>query len=151
MECLSYSSAIRVLGDRRKPERRCFVREHPIDSAGRHTWFGDRKTTLGYIAFSSLLAVKLRVARTPDDVSVRQFLGAACLCGVGDTVALLMADQAFPAGPDSAIAKIGVLPGSVFAAALGALILANNSDKPISFAADSTTSGSSALRLGSLV
>ncbi len=96
------------------------------------------------ISLSSLLAVKLRVARAPDDVSVRQFLGAACLCGVGDTVALLMADQAFPTGPDSAIAKIGVLAGSIFAAALGALILANNPETRISVAANSTTSGSSA-------
>jgi Na+/H+ antiporter NhaA len=34
-----------------------------------------------------------------------------------------MADQAFPQGPESAIAKIGVLVGSVLAAAFGALIL----------------------------
>jgi NhaA family Na+:H+ antiporter len=57
-------------------------------------------------------------------VSVHTFIGAACLCGVGDTVALLMADQAFPQGPDAAVAKIGVLIGSVLAAALGATILA---------------------------
>jgi NhaA family Na+:H+ antiporter len=57
-------------------------------------------------------------------VSARSFIGAACLCGVGDTVSLLMADQAFPEGPDSAIAKIGVLIGSVLAAGLGAAVLA---------------------------
>jgi Na+:H+ antiporter, NhaA family len=75
------------------------------------------------IALASWLAIKLRVARLSDDVTVGQFIGGACLCGVGDTVALLMADQAFPAGPDSAIAKIGVLIGSILAAALGAVIL----------------------------
>ncbi len=37
-----------------------------------------------------------------------------------------MADQAFPQGLDSAIAKIGVLIGSVLAAALGAAVLAVN-------------------------
>jgi NhaA family Na+:H+ antiporter len=58
-----------------------------------------------------------------DDVSLRNFIGAACLCGIGDAVALLMADQAFPQGPESAVAKIGVLMGSVFAAALGATII----------------------------
>ena len=42
---------------------------------------------------------------------------------MGDTVSLLMADQAFPQGPDSAIAKIGVLVGSALAAAIGAFIL----------------------------
>jgi NhaA family Na+:H+ antiporter len=76
------------------------------------------------ISLASLLAVQSKIARVPDDVSTRNFIGAACLCGVGDTVALLMADQAFPEGPDSAIAKIGVLIGSVLAAGLGAAVLA---------------------------
>ena len=76
------------------------------------------------ISIASWLAVKARVALAPDGVTVRNFIGAACLCGVGDTVSLLMADQAFPVGPDSAVAKIGVLLGSVLAGALGAAILA---------------------------
>jgi NhaA family Na+:H+ antiporter len=42
----------------------------------------------------------------------------------GDTVALLMADQAFPGGPESAVAKIGVLIGSLLAAVIGAAVLA---------------------------
>ncbi|HEY4264857.1 MAG TPA: Na+/H+ antiporter NhaA [Micropepsaceae bacterium] len=76
------------------------------------------------ISLASLLAIKTRIARAPEDVTLRNFIGAACLCGVGDTVALLMADQAFPQGPDAAVAKIGVLIGSVLAAGLGAAILA---------------------------
>ena len=76
------------------------------------------------ICLAALGAVKARIARMPDDATLRGFIGAACLCGIGDTVALLMADQAFPAGDDSAIAKIGVLLGSVIAAALGATVLA---------------------------
>jgi NhaA family Na+:H+ antiporter len=75
------------------------------------------------ISFASLLAIKAHIARAPDDVALRDFIGAACLCGVGDTVALLMADQAFPQGAGSAIAKIGVLLGSALAAALGAIVL----------------------------
>ncbi len=78
------------------------------------------------VAAASWLAVKSRIAIFPDDVPWRAFLGAAALCGVGDTVALLMADQAFPVGPDAAAAKIGVLAGSTIAAALGALILATS-------------------------
>ncbi|SEF13370.1 sodium/proton antiporter, NhaA family [Rhizobiales bacterium GAS191] len=76
------------------------------------------------ISLASLLAVKSRLARGPDDVTLRNFIGAACLCGVGDTVALLMADQAFPQGADAGLAKTGVLIGSVLAAALGAAIIA---------------------------
>jgi NhaA family Na+:H+ antiporter len=75
------------------------------------------------ISLASLIAIKARIATAPEDATLRHFIGAACLCGVGDTVALLMADQAFPQGPDSAIAKIGVLTGSVLAAVLGASVL----------------------------
>jgi NhaA family Na+:H+ antiporter len=76
------------------------------------------------ILLASMLAVKSRLARGPNDVTLRSFIGAAFICGVGDTVALLMADQAFPQGTDAAIAKTGVLIGSVLAAALGATIIA---------------------------
>lgn len=76
------------------------------------------------ISLASFLAVKARLARTPEDVSLQSFLGAACLCGIGDTVSLLMADQAFPHGPIAAVAKIGVLIGSVLAALIGAGVLA---------------------------
>ncbi len=75
------------------------------------------------VALASFLAIKARIATAPFGVTLRQFIGGACLCGIGDTVALLLADQAFPQGSYSAIAKIGVLFGSVLAAALGAAIL----------------------------
>lgn len=78
------------------------------------------------IALASWLAVKARIGIVPDDVTLRNFIGAACLCGVGDTVALLMADQAFVAGPESAVAKIGILIGSFLAAVIGATVLATN-------------------------
>jgi Na+:H+ antiporter, NhaA family len=76
------------------------------------------------ICLASLAAVKTHIARAPKGVGLRAFVGAACLCGIGDTVALLMADQAFSAPGISAIAKIGVLAGSVAAALLGAAIIA---------------------------
>jgi NhaA family Na+:H+ antiporter len=76
------------------------------------------------IALASWLTIKARIAVAPDGVTLRNFIGAACLCGVGDTVALLMADQAFPEGPESAVAKIGVLVGSTLAAVIGAAVLA---------------------------
>jgi NhaA family Na+:H+ antiporter len=75
------------------------------------------------ICIAAWAAIRARIGRAPGDVTMRGFIGAACLCGIGDTVALLMADQAFPDNADSAIAKIGVLIGSLIAAALGALIL----------------------------
>jgi NhaA family Na+:H+ antiporter len=75
------------------------------------------------VSIASWLAIKSRAAVAPDGVSVRQFAGAAALCGVGDTVALLMADRAFAAGAWATAAKIGVLLGSLAAGGIGALIL----------------------------
>ncbi|HVO87750.1 MAG TPA: Na+/H+ antiporter NhaA [Casimicrobiaceae bacterium] len=76
------------------------------------------------VALASWLAIKAKIAVPPDDVTLRGFLGAACLCGVGDTMALLMADQAFPQGDAAAVAKIGILIGSMLAACIGAAVLA---------------------------
>jgi NhaA family Na+:H+ antiporter len=75
------------------------------------------------VSLAALAAVKAKIAILPEDTPLRAFLGAAVLCGVSDPIALLMADQAFPHGDLAAVAKIGVLAGSMIAAALGALIL----------------------------
>jgi NhaA family Na+:H+ antiporter len=81
------------------------------------------------VLLSSWLAIKARIGIAPQGANIRMFIGAACLCGVGDTVALLMADQAFPQGNFAAVAKIGVLAGSVLAAALGAAVIASGSGR----------------------
>lgn len=78
------------------------------------------------VGLAALAAVKARIAVMPDDTSPRAFFGAAVLCGVSDPVGLLMAESAFPRGDLAAAAKIGVLAGSILAAALGALILATS-------------------------
>jgi NhaA family Na+:H+ antiporter len=69
-------------------------------------------------------AAKARAAVFPGDAAPLAFLGAAFLCGIGDPLSLLMAEQAFHNGPYTAIAKIGVLAGSALAAAFGAVTLA---------------------------
>ena len=57
-------------------------------------------TVLGLVAgkplgilIASAFAVTTRLATPLEGVTFRQFVGAACLCGVGDTLALLMADS----------------------------------------------------------
>jgi NhaA family Na+:H+ antiporter len=75
------------------------------------------------ISLASWLAIKSGGALAPHGVSLRQFLGAACLCGVADTMALLIADQASLPLRSAAVAKIGCLVGSLIAAALGTLVL----------------------------
>jgi len=74
------------------------------------------------ILVASGVAIAIRVAIGPPGVTRLQFVGAACLCGVGDTMALLMADRAF-ATADAAVAKLAVLAGSVIAGALGVSVL----------------------------
>lgn len=69
------------------------------------------------------LAAKAGIAAPPADTSVLAFIGAGLLCGIGDPLSLLMAEQAFQGGAYGAIAKIGVLTGSVLAAILGATAL----------------------------
>jgi Na+/H+ antiporter NhaA len=55
------------------------------------------------------------------------FLGATLLCGIGDPLSFLMAEQAFPSSAYAAVAKIAVLSGSAAAVILGALALALSS------------------------
>ena len=86
-------------------------------------------TVLGLIAgkpigvlVASAVAVRTGLAAPLEGVTFRQFVGAACLCGVGDTMALLMADRAFTPG-EAAVAKLGVLAGSVIAGLVGTAVL----------------------------
>ena len=74
------------------------------------------------ILLASGLAMAARLAVAPEGVTRRDFVGAACLCGVGDTLALLMADRALNPS-DAAVAKLAVLTGSAIAAILGTLVL----------------------------
>ena len=82
------------------------------------------------IAVASWLAIKSGGAMAPGGVSMRQFVGAACLCGVADTVALLMADQASLPGSNASVAKIGCLVGSLVAAGLGTMVMVARSHAP---------------------
>ena len=96
---------------------------------------------IGVLA-ASALAVATGLATRLEGVTRRQFVGAACLCGVGDTLALLMADRAFTPD-DAAIAKLGVLAGSVVAGLIGTAILAQRVG-----AGDAETPGSARSRGG---
>ena len=75
------------------------------------------------VLIASRLAIAVRAAVMPEGVSTRQLVGAACLCGVADTMSLLMADRALTAPADEAVAKVAVLIGSAIAGTVGALVL----------------------------
>jgi NhaA family Na+:H+ antiporter len=75
------------------------------------------------IVVATWAAVKARIAIGPADASRMAFLGAACLCGIGDPLSILMAEQAFTGQSYAAVAKLGILIGSALAAVLGSFAL----------------------------
>jgi NhaA family Na+:H+ antiporter len=81
---------------------------------------------LGILLFC-FVGIRLGVTALPAGVSWRMLIGAACLAGIGFTMALFLNGLAFPAASfaeQEAAGKIGVLTGSLISAALGAVVLA---------------------------
>ena len=68
-------------------------------------------------------AVRLGLADKHAEYDWRQVLGAATLGGIGFTMSLFIAGQAFPQADDFAAAKIAVFIASILAGAAGAAIL----------------------------
>lgn len=73
---------------------------------------------LGFVA-ASALAVRLGVAAKPAAYSWHQLAGAGALAGIGFTISLFIAGQAFPNEPDFAAAKIAVFFASLLSSAIG--------------------------------
>jgi NhaA family Na+:H+ antiporter len=76
----------------------------------------------GFI-LASWLAVKFGVAEKPAAYSWRQLAGAGALAGIGFTMSLFIAGQAFPVMDDFAAAKIAVFAASVLSAIIGVAVL----------------------------
>ena len=79
---------------------------------------------LGLVS-ASAIAVRLGIATKPDGYSWRQLAGVGALAGIGFTMSLFIASQAFPVETDFAAAKIAVFTGSIASAVLGVAILWN--------------------------
>ena len=69
------------------------------------------------------LAARFGIAVKPDAYSWRQLSGAGALAGIGFTMSLFIAAQAFPNGEDYAAAKIAIFVASLVAGAVGVVIL----------------------------
>jgi len=87
------------------------------------------------LVLASVLAVRLGFATKPAEYSWRQLVGAGALAGIGFTMSLFIAAQAFPGQTDFAAAKIAVFAASVISAVAGVAILWNAARQP---AADNT-------------
>lgn len=69
------------------------------------------------------LAVSARIAVKPPEYSWWQLAGAGALAGIGFTMSLFIAGQAFATASDFAAAKIAVFAASIVSALIGVLIL----------------------------
>jgi NhaA family Na+:H+ antiporter len=77
---------------------------------------------LGFIG-ASWLAVKAGLAEKPRAYDWLQLSGAGALAGIGFTMSLFIAGQAFPEGADFAAAKVAVFTASTVSALLGLVLL----------------------------
>jgi NhaA family Na+:H+ antiporter len=77
---------------------------------------------LGIVA-AALLAVRLGIAVKPPAYTWRQLAGAGALGGIGFTMSLFIAGQAFPNPADFAAAKIAIFLASLIAGAVGVAFL----------------------------
>lgn len=75
------------------------------------------------ILLAAWLAVRFRIAVKPAEYSWRQLCGAGALAGIGFTMSLFIAGEAFPDPADFAAAKIAIFIASLVAGVLGAAIL----------------------------
>lgn len=72
---------------------------------------------------ASWIAVRLKIAAKPEVYSWRQLAGAGALGGIGFTMSLFIAGQAFPQEADFAAAKVAIFLASLLASVLGVLML----------------------------
>ncbi|MFN4282491.1 MAG: Na+/H+ antiporter NhaA [Alphaproteobacteria bacterium] len=77
---------------------------------------------VGMVAVAAL-AVGLRLAVKPRDYSWGQLAGAGALAGIGFTMSLFIAGQAFAAPADFAAAKIAIFAASILSALVGVTLL----------------------------
>ena len=77
----------------------------------------------GGIVAASWLAVRFRIATKPAEYSWRQLCGAGALAGIGFTMSLFIAGEAFPNTADFAAAKIAIFTASLIAGVTGTAML----------------------------
>jgi NhaA family Na+:H+ antiporter len=75
------------------------------------------------ITLGAWLAVRTRLASKPNAYSWRQLLGAGALGGIGFTMSLFIAGQAFPDATDFAAAQIAIFMASILAGIIGVVLL----------------------------
>jgi Na+/H+ antiporter NhaA len=75
------------------------------------------------ISGAAWLALRLRAGTLPIGVTNRQVVAVAAVAGIGFTMSLFIAGLAYPASELQDQGRVGILAGSLLAAALGTLVL----------------------------
>lgn len=86
---------------------------------------------LGIVGFS-WLALRFNLAEMPDGLTMRHLVGGGFLAGIGFTMALFIANLAFPSSAFLDNAKIGVLVASLLSGIIGSAILVTSKKAPVS-------------------
>lgn len=86
---------------------------------------------LGIVGFS-WLALRFKLAEMPDGLTMRHLVGGGFLAGIGFTMALFIANLAFPSSAFLDNAKIGVLVASLLSGIIGSAILVTSKKAPAS-------------------
>ena len=81
---------------------------------------------LGVCVFGQL-AIRAKLALPLENVSWRQMLGAACLCGIGFTMSLFVATLAFQENTLLEYSKIAILFASLISGVCGGVLIATSS------------------------
>jgi len=81
------------------------------------------------IWLASILAAKTGIALPPANVSWRQLVGAAWLCGIGFTMSLFVAGLAFDDDSLLSVSKLAILAASVLSGIFGSITLAKSAPK----------------------
>jgi hypothetical protein len=110
------------------------------------------------IVLAAWLAVRFGIAVKPAAYSWRQLCGAGVLAGIGFTMSLFIAGEAFPDPADYAAAKIAIFLASFIAGVVGAVMLwpRNTEDRRLRslrglhFPASATTSKVDCIRTSGL-
>ncbi len=78
---------------------------------------------LGIVA-ASWIAIKSGATTLPAGCSWYHIIGAGCFAGIGFTMSLFMVSLAFETSDQHSAVRVGVLYGSIIAAALGSVVMA---------------------------
>jgi NhaA family Na+:H+ antiporter len=75
------------------------------------------------VFLAAAAAVRAGIAVKPAEYTWRQLAGAGALAGIGFTMSLFIAGQAFPSATDFSAAKVAVFAASILSAVVGVALL----------------------------